>query len=287
VNQLALAAPMAAVGARLKRVPPRVQVGLVMIGCLVVLSVLVPLLSPYDPQRGTGSDPLMAPSGQHLLGTDHLGRDVLVRAFVAAQMDLLLATVGVSLPLVVGTLVGSMIGSTRSRVVQYVGEVAIEGINAFPTLIVVIALIAAFGPGVNGILVALFMTAWARYAKVARGRALTIRDLGYLQVARGLGYGWPRILAIHVAPNVFPTTISYAVSDFVVVILAIAGLSFLGAGVQPPMPEWGAMMSEGRLYLARAWWIALGPGVLLSFTAVAVSLIASGSSEDAFTQSPR
>lgn len=267
--------------------PPRVRTGLVIVGCLVALSLVIPLLSPYDPQRGTGTDPLSPPSVPHLLGTDHLGRDVFVRTFVAARLDLLLAAVGVSLPLVVGTLVGSTIGSTRSRLVQYLGEVAIEGINAFPTLIVVIALIAAFGPGANSILVALFLTAWARYAKVARGRALTIRDIGYLHVARGLGYRWPRILAVHVAPNVFPTTISYAVSDFVIVILAIAGLSFLGAGVQPPTPEWGAMMSEGRLYLAQAWWLALAPGILLSITAVAVSLIASGRTEDAFTQSAR
>lgn len=254
----------------------------------MVLSFLVPVLSPYDPQRGTGTDPLVAPSTRHLLGTDHLGRDVFVRAFVAARLDLLLATVGVSVPLIVGTLIGSMIGSTRNRLVQYMGEAAIEGINAFPTLVVVIALIAAFGPGASSILVALFLTAWARYAKVARGRALTIRDQGYLQVARGLGYGWPRILAVHVAPNVFPTTVSYAVSDFVIVILAVAALSFLGAGVQPPTPEWGAMMSEGRLYLAQAPWIALGPGVLLSITAVAVSLIATSSeAENAFRQAAR
>lgn len=276
------------IGDRWSRLPPRVRAGLLIICALVVLSFVVPLISPYDAQRGTGTDPLTAPSTQHLLGTDHLGRDVLLRTFVAARLDLLLAAVGVSLPLVMGTLIGSMIGSTRIRLVQYLGEVAIEGINAFPTLIVVIALIAAFGPGASSILVALFLTAWARYAKVARGRALTIRELGYLQVARGLGYSWPRILAVHVAPNVFPTTISYAVSDFVIVILAIAGLSFLGAGVQPPTPEWGAMMSEGRLYLAQASWIALGPGILLSITAIAVSLVAStGASEDAFMQSTR
>jgi peptide/nickel transport system permease protein len=184
---------------------------------------------------------------------------------------------------VIGTLVGSVIGATRNRLVQYVGEVAIEGINAFPTLIVVIALVAAFGTGATSILAALFITAWARYAKVARARARVVRDLGYIDVARGLGFPWPRILVFHIAPNVYPVAVAYAISHFVEVVLAIAALSFLGAGVQPPTPEWGVMMSDGRIYLAQAWWMVLFPGILLSVTAIGVSLLASDQTSDAFT----
>jgi peptide/nickel transport system permease protein len=179
-------------------------------------------------------------------------------------------------PLFVGTAVGSLLGVTKSRTVQGTGDLLIQVINSFPTLIIVIALVAAFGKGIQGILIGLFLTSWARYAKVARGRALALREMDYLEAARCLGYGRFRILGLHVAPNVFPITIAYAVSDFVIVVNAIAGLSFLGAGVQPPTPEWGGMLNDSRLFIISAWWPALFPGLLLSITALGVALIAAG-----------
>ena len=254
---------------------------------MLALGVVIPLVSPYDPVRGSDNPALSPPSIEHPFGTDHLGRDVFVRSFAATRIDMALAAIGVAVPLVAGTLLGSVIGSTRRRFVQYVGEVAIEGINAFPTLIVVIALLAAFGTGANSILAALWLTAWARYAKVARARARVVCDLGYVEVVRGLGFSWPRILVRHIAPNVYPVSVAYAISHFVEVILAIAALSFLGAGVQPPTPEWGVMMSDGRLYLAQAWWMVLFPGLLLSVTAIGVSLLASDQTSDAFTEVAR
>ncbi len=260
---------------RWRSLPFGLRVGAGLVGVIVLLSIVIPMLSPYDPLRG-GPGLNTPPSSRHWFGTDHLGRDVFVRTWMAARIDIALAAVAVAVPLVVGTAVGSIIGVTRSRIVQYMGDLAIEVINAFPTLIIVIALVAAFGRGVRGILLGLFLTAWARYAKVARGRALAIREMDYLEASRCLGYGRFRILGFHVAPNVMPITIAYAVSDFVVVFLAIAGLSFLGAGVQPPTPEWGGMLNDSRLFITNAWWPALFPGALLSVTALGVALIAAG-----------
>lgn len=260
---------------RWRSLPFGLRFGAGLVGAIVLLSIVIPMLSPYDPLRG-GPDLNTPPSSRHWFGTDHLGRDVFVRTWMAARIDIALAAVAVAVPLVVGTAVGSIIGVTRSRIVQYMGDLSIEVINAFPTLIIVIALVAAFGRGVRGILLGLFLTAWARYAKVARGRALAIREMDYLEASRCLGYGRFRILGFHVAPNVMPITIAYAVSDFVVVFLAIAGLSFLGAGVQPPTPEWGGMLNDSRLFIINAWWPALFPGVLLSVTALGVALIAAG-----------
>ena len=254
---------------------PSMRFGITLIVLIIILSIVIPALSPHDSRRG-GPDANLPPSAEYWFGTDHLGRDVFVRTFDAARIDIILAAAAVSVPLLVGTIVGSIIGITRSRLVQNAGDLAIEVINSFPTLIIVIALVAAFGRGTKGILLGLFITAWARYAKVARARALVIRDMDYLEAGRCLGYSRARILSRHVAPNVFPLTLAYAVSDFVVVILAVAGLSFLGAGVQPPTPEWGAMLNDARLHIFRAWWPVLFPGMLLSITALGVSLIAQG-----------
>ena len=254
---------------------PSMRFGITLIVLIIILSIVIPALSPHDSRRG-GPDANLPPSAEYWFGTDHLGRDVFVRTFDAARIDIILAAAAVSVPLLVGTIVGSIIGITRSRLVQNAGDLAIEVINSFPTLIIVIALVAAFGRGTRGILLGLFITAWARYAKVARAKALVIRDMDYLEAGRCLGYSRTRILTRHVAPNVFPLTLAYAVSDFVVVILAIAGLSFLGAGVQPPTPEWGAMLNDARLHIFRAWWPVLFPGMLLSITALGVSLIAQG-----------
>ena len=251
---------------------PGMRFGIGIMVLMIVLSIVVPAFSPYDTRKG-GPDANLPPSAEYWFGTDHLGRDVFARTFEAARIDIILAAAAVSVPLLVGTIVGSIIGITRSRLVQNVGDLAIEVINSFPTLIIVIALVAAFGRGTRGILLGLFITAWARYAKVARARALIIRDMDYLEAGRCLGYSRARILSRHVAPNVFPLTLAYAVSDFVVVIGAIAGLSFLGAGVQPPTPEWGAMLNDARLHIFRAWWPVLFPGIMLSITALGVSLI--------------
>lgn len=258
--------------------------GITIVAIVLALGILIPWLSPQDPVRGSDNPALSPPSLEHPFGTDHLGRDVFVRTFAAVRIDLALAAVGVAVPMAVGTLIGSLIGSTKRRSVQTAGDVVIEGINAFPTLIVVIALLAALGTGAASILIALFLTAWARYAKVARARAQVVRDMAYVEVVRGLGFSPLRILVRHILPNVHGVAGAYAISHFVEVVLAIAALSFLGAGVQPPTPEWGVMMSDGRLYLAQAWWMVLFPGLLLSVTAIGVSMLASNATDSAFAR---
>jgi peptide/nickel transport system permease protein len=261
---------------RAPRLPLEAKVGLGILAVMLLAGFLVPVLSPYDVARGTGSPPNEAPSADHWFGTDHLGRDVFVRAFAAVRIDLGIALLGVSVPLVLGTIIGASLGTTTSKLFRYVGDLVIESINAFPGLIVVIGLAAVLGRGAMGILVGIYITSWARYAKVSRGRALSLREMDYLEVAKGLGYSRRRILLRHVTPNVSPITLSYAISDFVVIVLVVAALSFLGVGVQPPTAEWGAMMSDGRVYLVLAWWPVIFPGVLLTITAVAIALIAEG-----------
>lgn len=247
---------------------------------IVLLGLLVPLLSPHDPLTGA-ADAFVPPSLRHPFGTDHLGRDVLTRTFAAAQLDIALALAGVSIPLLTGTLLGGVLGTTRSPVVNGAWLMIIDAINAFPFLVLVIAIVSMVGSGVSGLIIGLAAVNWARYARIARARALQLREADFIRATQVLGYSRTRILLRHVLPNVYSETLAYALSDFVIVIIAVAGLSFLGVGVRPPEPEWGAMMSDGRRFLLRAWWVAVFPGLLLSLTAIGVSLLAQGLSDGA------
>jgi peptide/nickel transport system permease protein len=249
--------------------------GLAILVPIVLLGLLVPLLSPHDPSSGTLL-PLAPPSATSPFGTDNLGRDVFTRTFAAAQLDIALALAGVAVPLLVGTLIGAVIGTTRVPAVAAIWTILIEGINAFPFIVLVIAIVSIVGPGVQGVLVGLALTNWARYARIARARALALREADFVTATEVLGYSRARVLAVHILPNVYSETLAYALSDFVIVVLAVAGLSFLGVGVRPPAAEWGAMMSDGRLFLQRAAWITVFPGLALSLTAVGVALVAQG-----------
>jgi peptide/nickel transport system permease protein len=257
----------------MKRLPAGALPGVVILLLVLGASVLVPISSSYSSDAAVGV-PLLPPSAAHPFGTDNLGRDVFVRTWSAGLLDLGLALVGVLAPLAVGTCIGALIGTTRNGTVAFAWLTLIEGINAFPFLVLVIGVVAVIGPGVQGILIGLLLTNWARYARIVRARALALREADFMQATRVLGYSRWRVLLRHVLPNVVDEAWAYGLSDFVLVIITVAGLSFLGLGVRPPTPEWGAMMSDGRLFLARAWWITVFPGLSLALTAVGVALLA-------------
>ena len=249
--------------------------GLAIVVVIVLLSIAVPFFSPYDPVAGTG-EALAEPSRFHFFGTDQLGRDVFTRTFASGRLDLMLALLGVSGPLLIGTLLGAVLGTTRSTLVAWLWLMLIDAINAFPFVVLVIAIVAIMGPGVTGLLIGLAAVNWARYARIARARALILRTSDFVEVTRVLGYSRLRVLVRHLLPNVYSETIAYGLSDFVIVVLTVSALSFLGAGVRPPTPEWGSMMADGRVYLQTQWWITVFPGLALSLTAIGVALLAHG-----------
>jgi peptide/nickel transport system permease protein len=251
------------------------RVGAAMLIVMLVASFAVPLLSPYDATTTAGVT-LSPPGSEHLFGTDNLGRDIFTRTFAAARLDIGVALLGVSVPLIVGTIVGAVLGLARSRVLSAVVRTIIDGINAFPVLALIIGLVAVLGVGLQSLIIALAITNWARYARIARARAMVVRDQDFVQATTVLGYSKPRVILRHVLPNVSSETVAYALSDFILVIVVVSGLSFLGLGVRPPTPEWGAMMSDGRLYLRQAWWITVFPGLALSWTGIAMAFIAEG-----------
>ncbi|MDE0359898.1 MAG: ABC transporter permease [Caldilineaceae bacterium SB0668_bin_21] len=249
--------------------------GVVILAVILVLSVSVPLLSPNDPY-GFVDQPLQPPSAAFLFGTDHLGRDLLVRVFAAARLDIALAILGVSVPIVIGTFIGTLAGTTRNRVAETVWDGLVNALTAFPEIILVLGIVAMVGADIRGLLIAIWISRWAQYARIARAKSLALRDAEFVQAAQVLGYSQLRILVRHIMPNVFSEALAYALSDFIFIIVIIGGLSFLGLGVTPPTPEWGAMLAEGRLYLRTEPWLILFPGFFLSLTAIGVALLARG-----------
>ncbi len=242
---------------------------------MVLAGILVPLTYSFGPNDFVG-DPFVGPGAEFLFGTDQLGRDILSRTFAAVYRDIGVAFLGVSIPLVVGTIIGIVLGISKNKKIVAVIASVIDGINAFPLLILAVALIAFFGPGLPSVILILALTNWARYARIARTKAVVVSQQNYIEAAQTLGYPRRRIIRKHVAPNVSSETIAYALSDFILVILLIAGLSFLGLAATPPTAEWGAMISEGRAYIINAPWITLFPGAALCWTAISLAFIVEG-----------
>lgn len=269
---------------RRRRFPQRVEVivGGLMVATVALLSVVVPILSPHDPSAFV-AEPLQSPSADHPFGTDTYGRDVLTRVFAAGRLDLIIATVGVAVPLLVGSLIGTFVAVSRMRWLDAVTMRVVDAIMAFPFVILVLALVLILGSeeslgpmpaGLPALFMAVFITGWAVYARLARAETLSLRQRDYIAAARLLGYSETRIVVRHLFPTVFRTTATYAVADAILIVIVTASLPFLGAGVQPPTPEWGSIMFEGRYVLTTAWWICLFPGAALALTGIGISLVA-------------
>jgi peptide/nickel transport system permease protein len=260
--------------------PRSAQAGAFVIAMIFALGLIIPAVSPYG-AFATVAPAVQPPSLAHPFGTDNLGRDLLTRSFAASTLDLTIAVVGVSVPLFIGTALGAVAGTTRIRGVHTTIGVVVDGINAFPFLILALGIIAIVGTGVAGVIIAIGVTGWARYAKIARTKASALRDLDFVNALRLLGYGPGRIVLRHILPNCFRETAAYGVSDATHVILTVAAMSFLGAGVIPPAAEWGAMMSDGRVFFFTAPWLVLGPGLVLCTTAFGVSMLGEALKGDA------
>lgn len=254
-----------------------IRVGIGMLAAMLVAGILVPILSGYHP-NDLIAHPLQGPSTTFLFGTDQLGRDVFTRVFSAVYRDLGVAFLGVSIPLIIGTVVGVLLSISPNKVLVSLITSLIDAINALPLLVLAIALIALFGPGLNSIVIILAMTNWARYARIAQTRATLVKQHGYIEAVRVLGYSRTRIFFRHFLPNVSSETVAYALSDFILVIMLTSGLSFLGLGAAPPTAEWGVMMSEGRPFVQQAWWMTIFPGIALCWAGISLSFIAEGMS---------
>jgi peptide/nickel transport system permease protein len=249
--------------------------GISMFLAISIMGVVYPLVSPYASDE-LASEAFLSPSWKHPFGTDQLGRDVMTRTFAAVPADIGVAFLGVSIPLLIGTIVGILLGLAKNRYfISLVGSI-IDGINSFPLLIIAIAMISFLGPGLFNVIIILTLMNWARYARLARTRAVVVLQQNYIEAAKLLGYSRRRIIFKHISPNVTSESFAYALSDFILVIIIVSGLSFLGLAARPPAAEWGAMIADGRTYLGDAWWVTIFPGLALCWSAISLSFIVEG-----------
>jgi peptide/nickel transport system permease protein len=249
--------------------------GTLIIGTIAAAAVLAPVISPYSPDQQDLYHILAPPSWKHLLGTDDLGRDELTRLVYAARTDLSVGFVAVIFPFCFGTLMGTVAGyygGVGDSVISRIVDVVI----AFPFYVLAIGLVFVVGPGVRGIIIAFAVADWVVYTRAVRSTTLVVRQLDYIAAARVGGLSGLRVLVRHVLPNTITQAIVYAMSDIILVIVAVVTLGYLGLGVQPPTADWGAMIGDGQDYLTTNWTLATFPGLAVVITGLGLSLIGDG-----------
>jgi peptide/nickel transport system permease protein len=250
-------------------------IGAAGLGLIALASILAPLLTPYDPTALDLASALQPPSPAHPLGTDNLGRDLWARVLFAGRIDLQIGAVGVAIPMLIGTLVGLVVGYAGGWLDALVGTI-VDIVIAFPFLVLVIAIVAMLGPGLINLYIAITLVSWVLYARIVRGEVLALRSREYVLAARNLGFGPVRIMFGHVLPNAIAPAVVFAMSDFALNVQVGATLSFFGLGVQPPTPEWGAMIAETRSFMLSAPWVVIFPGLAIILVSLFVSLIGDG-----------
>lgn len=247
--------------------------GLGLLVAIVVASLAAPLIAPAAPNAQNINRALLLPgSPGHPLGTDQFGRDTLSRVLYGGREDLLLAFGATIVPLLFGTLVGVVSGYAGGRIDALLMRI-VDVIFAFPFLVLVLTVIAIFGPGLKNLLFAIWAVGWVTYARIVRAEVLSVRSREYVLAAKALGYGRLRIVLLHVLPNVAGAAAVFGAIDAVNNLSIGAALGFLGLGIQPPTSEWGNMIAAAQNYLSQDWWLAAFPGLAIVLLGLALTLI--------------
>jgi peptide/nickel transport system permease protein len=248
-------------------------------GSMILAIVLVAIFAPWIAPRGaqeTDYDARLVPPGrEHLLGTDNLGRDIFSRIIHGSRIDLRVGMLSVLLPFLIGVVVGCLSGYYGGWV-DVITMRLVDVVQAFPFLILIIAIVAVLGPGLRNVYIAVAMVAWVTYARLLRGEILVAKHKEFVEAARSMGAGDARVIGRHILPNVVSSALVYAMADVILYIVLVTSLSYLGLGARPPAPEWGAMITEGRTFMATAWWISAFPGLAVVVTGIAFSIFGDG-----------
>jgi peptide/nickel transport system permease protein len=254
---------------------PTGVLGLVIVASISLIAIGAPVLAPADPGAVDGARRLLPPGPDAILGTDNLGRDILSRIMWGARLSLGIAALATVLILTIGVSAGLVTGYYGGLVDDVVMRV-VDVILAFPALILALAIVGILGPGIGSVMIAVVSVAWADYARVMRGLVLAARERQYVDAARAVGAADGRILLRHILPNVFAPVVVLASLEMGGLILAVSALSFLGLGAQPPTPEWGAMLNDGRPFIFAAPQLMIYPGVAISLVVVGFNLLGDG-----------
>ncbi len=256
-------------------------VGLGVVVIVLLAALFAPWLSPFDPLEQDINQRLKEPGWQtaagriHVLGTDHLGRDILARVIFGSRIALVVGLSAVLISGVLGMAIGLVAGYFGGKVDDFFMRLADIQL-AFPFILLAIAVIAVRGPTLFNIILVIGVSSWVVYARVVRGEVLSIREREFVQAAIALGSRDGRVVVRHVLPNAFTPWLVVATLDMARVIVIESALSFLGLGVQPPTPTWGGMLADGRVYLSTAWWLATFPGLAIFITVLGINLLGDG-----------
>ena len=254
--------------------------GIVMVVALILMAVAAPLIAPYSPTtqdlRARLAPPVWEGNGswKHILGTDHLGRDVLSRVIHGSRVSL---TVGAAVVLIAGTfgvILGLIAGYRGGRTDSFIMR-WIDTQVAFPGLLIALIILAVIGPSMLTVVLVLSLNGWMVYGRLTRGAVLSVRQAAYVEAAEMVGCSSVRVVFRHILPNLTSPLLTLAILEFARIVLAEAALSFLGMGIQPPATSWGLDVAAGKNYLFRAWWLVTFPGIAISLTVLAINLVAS------------
>jgi peptide/nickel transport system permease protein len=252
------------------------MVGLAIILALLFVAAFADVLAPHSATIGDlrGSR-LMPASAEHWLGTDDLGRDILSRLIYGSRLTLfvvvLVAIIAAPIGLIVGTAAGYA-GGWTDAILMRITDIFL----AFPKLVLALAFVAALGPGIENAVLAIAVTSWPPYARIARAETITVRNSDYIAAVRLMGASPLRIVLLHIMPLCISSLIVRVTLDMAGIILTAAGLGFLGLGAQPPLPEWGAMIASGRRFILDQWWVAAAPGAAILIVSLGFNLLGDG-----------
>jgi peptide/nickel transport system permease protein len=260
------------------RQSPLSLVGLILIVMLVLVALVGPFFVPY-PKDASGavhiSEKLRGPSWDHFFGTDQVGRDIFTRLIVGARVSLLAGLIVILMAVTIGTILGAVAGYRGG----WVGELIMRVTDVFltiPELILAMAVAAALGPGLFNVMLAVSLAWWPGFCRLTRANIMSLRESQFSEAARSLGASNRRILFRHLLPNAIPTILVKASMDIGFAVLTTAALGFIGLGTQPPDPDWGQMVSEGRKFVRDAWWFSTFPGIAILLTVVGFNLLGDG-----------
>jgi peptide/nickel transport system permease protein len=255
-------------------------IGVILIAALVLMALAAPLLAPYDPGvqdlRARLKPPAWSAKGtwSHVLGTDHLGRDVLSRVIYGSRVSLLVGAAVVMIAGAFGVVMGLLAGYRGGRTDNFIMR-WIDTQVAFPGLLLALIILAVIGPSMITVIIVLALNGWMVYGRMTRSAVLAVRQTAYVEAAEIVGCKSSRVIFRHILPNLTSPLLTLAILEFARIVLAEAALSFLGLGIQPPATSWGLDVATGKDYIFRAWWLVTMPGIAISITVLAINLVAS------------
>jgi peptide/nickel transport system permease protein len=259
--------------------------GIAILSLFAVAALLAPAIAPYETTRQDLANDLVGYSMEHPLGTDKLGRDILSRLIYGARISLMVGVATVALSLTIGMAIGALSGYYGGWVDQLLMRL-VDVLMAFPGMLLAIAFTAVLGPGLDHVVLALCLIGWTGYARLVRGEILSLREREFIQAARALGCKPYRMILRHLVPNLLPPLLIQATFGLAAAIIAEGSLSFLGLGVEPPTPSWGAMLNEGRQFLLVAPHLTTYPGIAIMVTVLALNLVGDALQDKLETRRP-